>query len=528
MGKRLCIAAFTFASVVSVVAAECQPRDYGHGSVVCVCNATYCDFIGELAPPPPGTTLTIESSKAGQRFARTTLRPSERNRSTDNDTLLLVVDPSKTYQKVFGFGGSFTDAAGINIKSLPANMQDDLLKSYFSSQGIGYTIGRIPIASCDFSARPYTYDDSPGDLELTNFTLAPEDFDLKIPYLKKAMSLSSEPIWFIASSWSSPAWMKDSNALTGPGVLKGKPQGPYYKSWAKYYIRFLQEYEKRGIPIWALTTQNEPTTGYVPRFPGQTLGFTPTTQRDFVKFDLGPALSAAGYGPGKLQIMILDDNRYVLPHWADMVLGDPDAAKYVHGVAVHWYADNIFGPWVLDKVHDRFPDRFLFATEACVGFSPSLSFGPLLGSWERAEQYAKDILEDLNHWVTGWTDWNLALNTNGGPNWIKNFVDSPMIVNETAKEFYRQPTYYALGHFSKFLQRGSVRIDSRLEEECSTRGAPSKLHYAAFKTPSSAIAVIVLNTDERKRTLRIKDLSGTGSIEKVINERSLTTFLWRS
>ncbi|XP_049270088.1 putative glucosylceramidase 4 [Rhipicephalus sanguineus] len=312
---------------------------------------------------------------------------------SDNDTLLLVVDSSRKYQEVFGFGGAFTDATGINIKSLPTNMQDDILKSYYSKEGLAYTIGRIPLASCDFSERKYTYDDTPGDLELKNFTLAPEDFEIKIPYMKTAMSLSSEPIWFFGSSWSSPSWMKTSNTLEGRGTLKGEPGGPYYKAWAKYYVRFLQEYERNGIPIWGLTTQNEPTVGFVPYFPWQALGFTPKTQRDFVKFDLGPALAEAGYGAEKLQVMIFDDNRVVLPHWANVVLGDAEAAKYVHGVAVHWYTDNFFGPWVLDKVHENFPDKFILATEACAGFMPFVKDKVILGSWERAEHYASDILE---------------------------------------------------------------------------------------------------------------------------------------
>ncbi|XP_077555870.1 lysosomal acid glucosylceramidase-like [Haemaphysalis longicornis] len=526
MGKDLLITAATLAALASVVAAGCQPRDYGRGSVVCVCDATYCDFVGDVSPVPTGTALVVESNKAGLRFTNTTLRFNETTRSGGNDTLLLVIDPSKAYQEIFGFGGAFTDSAGINIKSLPANMQDDLLKSYFSNQGIGYTIGRIPIASCDFSVRTYTYDDTPGDLELTHFTLAPEDFDLKIPYLKKAMSLSSEPVWFFGSAWTSPAWMKTSNALNGSGVLIGEPGGPYYKSWAKYYVRFVQEYERQGVPLWAVTAQNEPTVGFFPGFRWQALGFTAATQRDFIKLDLGPALQEAGYGPEKLQLMILDDNRYVLPHWTDVVLGDPEAAKYVHGVAVHWYFDRIFGPSALDKVHERSPDKYLFATEACSG---SLIKGQevVLGSWERAEQYATDILEDLNHWVTGWMDWNIALNTEGGPNWANNFVDSPIIVNSSAQEFYKQPMYYALGHFSKFVPRGSVRIDSHLQQAHSRVGAATKLEYAAFRTPNSSVVVIFLNKDDRKHTLKIKPLSGTGSIQKVINERSITTFVWQ-
>ena len=113
---------------------------------------------------------------------------------------------------------------------------------------------------------------------------------------------------------------------------------------------------------------------------------------------------------------------------------------------MHWYTDFLIPPKVLDMTHDKFPDKWLFGTEACAGFIPILPH-VLLGDFGRAESYAKYILEDLNHWVTGWTDWNLALNLEGGPNWAKNFVEAPVIVNQTADEFYKQPIFYIMGHF---------------------------------------------------------------------------------
>ncbi|KAH8041158.1 hypothetical protein HPB51_013818 [Rhipicephalus microplus] len=291
-----------------------------------------------------------------------------------------------------------------------------------------------------------------------------------------------------------------------------------------HYLRFVQEYERHGVPIWGLTTQNEPTTGFVPGFRWQTLGFSAKSQRDFVKLDLGPALAEAGYGVDKLQLMILDDSRLVLPHWANVVLGDPDAAKYVGGVAVHWYTDNITDPHVLDEVHDSFPNKFILGTEACTG-SEKLEEKVLLGSWERAELYAADILQDFNHWVSGWTDWNLALDTEGGPNWVSNFVDSPIIVNASAQEFYKQPMYYALAHFSKALPRGTVRIDSQLQQpspEPVTNSNSTKLEYAAFKTPDSSLVVIVLN---RKRlsagTVYCRSLRAEGARRKGHRSREL-------
>ncbi|KAL3186897.1 hypothetical protein MRX96_004708 [Rhipicephalus microplus] len=446
----------------------------------------------------------------------------------DDDTRVLSVNSCTTFQRILGFGGAFTDSVGINLNSLPSDMQDDILKSYYSKEGIEYNMGRIPLASTDFSERKYTYDDSPDDFELENFTLALEDLDLKIPYIQKAMSLSSDVTWFFGSSWSSPAWMKTNGELEGFGFLKGLPGGPYYKTWAKYHIRFIQEYEKQGVPIWGLTTQNEPTSGFVPFYPWQTLGFTACSQRNFVTLDLGPALEHAGYGAGKVKVLIFDDNRLFLPLWANMILSDHEAAKYVHGVGVHWYQNKFVGPAVLDHVRQHFPDKFILATEACSGYEITTVNKVKLGSWDRAEEYASDIIENLNHGVGGWIDWNLVLDTEGGPTWANNYVDSPIIVNATAEEFYKQPTFYAMGHFSKFIPRGSIRIFSSLEQYSVIDIFEKELEHTAFLRPDSTVVVIVLNKQNRKVTLKIQDQSTSVKIQKVISERSIATFIWKS
>uniref|UniRef100_A0A131Z3G7 Glucosylceramidase n=1 Tax=Rhipicephalus appendiculatus TaxID=34631 RepID=A0A131Z3G7_RHIAP len=517
MGNDLLTTLSTLAVVISVAAPTCWPRNYGFGSNVCVCSTAYCDFIGNIGPLPRGAALAFESSKSGLRFERTVLFRKETD-PPDANIVLLVVNPGIRYQEIFGFGGAFTDSVGLNLRQLPTQLQDAIIASYYSPAGIEYSIARIPMASTDFSVRKYTYDDYPDDFSLLNFTLAAEDFYLKIPYMKRAMYMSNRPILFYGSPWSSPAWMKTSNKLEGRGYLRGKPGGPFYKTWAAYFVRFVQAYERLGIPIWGLTVQNEPTAGRVPFYPWQALGFTPTTQRDFIKLDLGPALNMAGYG--KLKLMMLDDNRFGIRGWTSVVLSDPEAAKYVHGIAVHWYMDRMVGPRVLDKVHESYPDKFILPSEACTGYTLK-GRGVKLGSWERAEEYASDILQDLNHWARGWTDWNLALDTQGGPNWARNFVDSPIIVNATAQEFYKQPMYYALGHFSKFLPRGSVRIDSRLKQ------GSAKIEYAAFLTPEMAVVVIVLNKSHEKIKLRIIDVYGSASVQNVIEGRSITTFTWR-
>ncbi|XP_064474559.1 lysosomal acid glucosylceramidase-like isoform X3 [Ornithodoros turicata] len=436
--------------------------------------------------------------------------------TSETNPVVLKINATHTYQEILGFGGAFTDAFGINIKSLPSRMQDDLLRSYYSAEGLSYNLGRIPMASTDFSIRLYTYLDDPGDFNLTKFGLAQEDYRLKIPFIKKATSLAQEEVYLFGSPWSGPAWMKTNGALNGRGKLKGKPGGKYYKTWAKYFVRFLQEYGKHDIQIWGLTTENEPTNGEIPNFPFQCMGFTPETMRDFVKLDLGPALEANGYG--FLKLMILDDERYDMIRWAQTILQDTNASSFVSGIGVHWYGD-FAEPWILDKTHEAFPEKFILGTEACEGFQAFVKEKVSLGNWDRAETYAFDIIQDLSHWVTGWVDWNLALNPQGGPNWVKNFVDSPIIVNATSREFYKQPMYYSLAHFTKFLPRGSLRIGLNADP-----GLSDRVTFVAFKTPQKAKVVIVLNRDFVPYTFIIRDEAKF--FEKTINERSIQSFVW--
>ncbi|KAL8563547.1 hypothetical protein ACOMHN_060863 [Nucella lapillus] len=417
---------------------------------------------------------------------------------------------TKTKQSIIGFGGAFTDSAGINIASLPKGAQDRLLRSYFASEGIEYTIGRVPMASCDFSTHQYSYDDVDGDFALKNFSLAPEDLKFKIPFIQQAASMSQRGIQLFGSPWSAPAWMKTNQNMTGNGTLVGQPGGPYYKTWANYFVRFLQEYQKHNVSFWGLTAQNEPTDGYIYKHFFQAMGFTAEQQRDFIKLDLGPALHSNGFQGVKL--MILDDNRLLLPYWAEKVLSDPEAAQYVSGIGIHWYIDEFSPVVALDYTHEEYPDTFILATEATVKVVK-------VGLWDHAQSYASDILDDLNHWVTGWTDWNIALSTIGGPNWVHNLDNSPILVNATSGEFYKQPMFYALGHFSKFLPPGSVYI------QMAAQSPSPYVKAAAFLRPDAGVAVVLLNIDENPVTLSLKD--GSTYINIKMPAFSLKTVLWK-
>uniref|UniRef100_A0A914E1J5 Glucosylceramidase n=1 Tax=Acrobeloides nanus TaxID=290746 RepID=A0A914E1J5_9BILA len=269
----------------------------------------------------------------------------------------ITLNETQKFQTIIGFGGAFTDAAGINLAKLSPGAQQNLIRSYYGPEGIGYTLGRTPMASCDFSAREYSYDDVDGDFNLTNFALTQEDYIYK-------------------------------------------------------------------------------------------------------------------------------------------VYSDPDAYKIVDGLAIHWYADqstsDIVDPYHLTDAHNAYPDKFLLYTEV------------------------------LQHWVTGWTDWNICLDPQGGPNWVNNWCDSPIIVSNTTDEFEKQPMYYGLGHFAKFIVPDSVIIGLNFEGNTNQ----TNLEAIAALNPSGQ-KVVVLNNRDVASTYQISVINKQGSaLNLAIEPRSFTTIVW--
>ncbi|OTF81313.1 hypothetical protein BLA29_003674, partial [Euroglyphus maynei] len=432
---------------------ECQRKHYSdQDSFVCVCNEKICDTFDPLKKTPKGIVQVYETSRENFRFRSSQINFSGKNISIFDDDdddghhIRINVDRSKKYQKIIGFGGAFTDAAGLNIATLSKGLQSKLIEDYFGSNGIEYTLGRIPIGGSDFSSRPYTYDDFNDDDNLSKFSLQMEDYQFKIPYLKMAQKISANKLKYYGSPWSSPRWMKTNNDIRHGGLLKGHPGGKYYKLFAQYIVRFLQEYEKQNISMWGITIENEPGSGFDPNYKWNCLGFNSTLERDFLKLDLGPALYKNGYDKNKLAVMIYDDQMPQMKTFTETVMADEEAAKYVSGVAFHWYHNDRADRNDMDKLNEKFPNLFLLATEACEEWKNDPK-KVHLGSWHLMNRYANDIINDLNHYATGWTDWNLALDLNGGPNWVGNMVDAPIIINATAKEYYKQPSFYAMGHF---------------------------------------------------------------------------------
>ncbi|XP_019700058.1 glucosylceramidase isoform X2 [Harpegnathos saltator] len=493
---------------------DCVSRVIEPGAIVCVCNSTYCDSVQDVEVKE-NQYVTYTSTKKGKRLQRSIGNFSSQPISNE---IILTVDITQRYQKIFGFGGAMTDAAALNIRTLSNETQQKLLESYYSDKGSEYVFCRIPIAGTDFSTRPYTYDDVPDDFTLSHFHLAKED-DYKMDYLNKMKSVMSKPgnLKIFTTAWSAPPWMKNTDDIKW-GALKFE----YYQRYADYICKFLDAYNETGIKMWGITTGNEPFNGIWPFFPFNSMFWSSKTGAIFSANYLAPTLAKAGYN---LVYMTLDDQRYGTPWYPKKVFENEKAKKLFSGTAVHWYADTFISPLRLDELHDMYPDKFILMTEACTGSTLFEEHKVILGCWLRGEQYLSDIIESLSHWITGWVDWNLALNKSGGPNWANNFVDAPIIVMPENDEFYKQPMYYALYHVSKFVSPNSTRIG------CTGLGTDMSdlVQAIAFSTPENNIVLVLLNKDEKSYDIAIQDKAIPGKhINLQLPAKSFTTLKYKA
>ncbi|PAV80452.1 hypothetical protein WR25_22915 [Diploscapter pachys] len=491
----------------------CIQKEVSPGNIICVCNSTYCDELEAITLIPVNSALTFTSSQDGVRLNQNTVSIIPSAKIPENGTIIYV-DASQTFQEIFGFGGAFTDSAGLNIASLGDKAQRNLLRAYFTENGLEYNIGRVPIASTDFSTRVYSYDDSKNDFELKNFNLSKEDLLYKIPYIISAFNLTKGSLELFASPWSAPGWMKETGKMQGYGSLIQDPK--YFKAYVEYLKKFFEFYNNKGIPFWGMTVQNEPSTGSNKDWKWQTMNFTAESMRDFIKDYLGPTLQTSNVTKN-LKVMILDDTRAILPMWADVIFSDEKASKYVHGSAIHWYWNKFIPAKFLEITHKRYPNKFILASEASAGFFPVS--GPILGDWYRAESYAKDIINDLNNFVVAFCDWNLALDLSGGPNWAGNFVDSAIIIDKERQEFYKQPIYYVLAHFSKFFPRGSKIMAT------SIKGGNFGIS-AVSGVQNSRRRVVILNQRDLDYNVTIFDKVTSKQIPIFLPKRSIVSVVW--
>lgn len=387
----------------------------------------------------------------------------------DEHSPAIMVDASKSFQTIEGIGGALTDAAAETYAKLPPESQREVLAAYFDrAKGIGYSLGRTHIHSCDFSSESYAYDETPGDAALEHFSIK-HDLAYRLPFVKAAISAAGGALKIFASPWSPPAWMKTNGDMLHGGQLKPE----FRDAWARYFVRFVQEYEKQGVPIWGLTVQNEPMAKQT----WESCLFSAEEERDFVRDHLGPALEKAGLS--RLKLMIWDHNRGLLYQRAKVVYDDPVAARYVWGAAFHWYTGD---HWDNVRItHDAYPGKALLFTEG----TPAEFDAKKLGDWSLGEAYGESMIRDFENWATGWTDWNVLLDERGGPNHVGNFCMAPIHGDTRTGKLEYTSSYWYLGHFSKFVRPGAVRVADASNDD--------RLLSTAFRNADGRLVVVVMN-----------------------------------
>ena len=415
----------------------------------------------------------VTARSTSDRITRQEPVAFESNLQPDEHIPTIILDRNKTFQTIIGIGGALTDASAETFYKMPEAKQNEMLTALFDrTKGNGFSLCRTNIHSCDFSSDGYTYDESEGDTALAQFTIA-HDLRYRVPFIKGAMRVAGPDFRLYASPWSPPAWMKTNNSMLRGGKLRNE----YAGTWARYFTRFVREYQKCGIPIWGLTVQNEPMAVQT----WESCIFTATEERDFVKNYLGPELERAGMS--SLKLMIWDHNRGIMYQRAQATYDDPGASKYVWGMAYHWYVGDHFDNVRL--VHDSYPDKALVFTEGSEGNFNADS----VTSWRWGEIVGRSMIADLNNWAAGWDAWNVILDERGGPNHLNNYCMAPIICNTKTGEVTYTSSFYYLGHFSRFIRPGAKRII------CSSND--DSLQATAFLNADGTLAVVVMNASDR-------------------------------
>jgi len=440
----------------------------------------------------------------GEKFnLAETMMLGERSGQLAKDNGIFVNPTSISPKEFLGFGGSFTESSALVFHKMSKEKQEEILRMHFHPwDGLGYAMGRIPIGSCDFGLGNWTCGDlKDGDSELTGFSIERYKESI-LPFYRRAQKMKSgEPLKLLASPWSPPPWMKTSGQFHGDGHLRPECRA----AWALHFAKFVKEMEKAGVPIWGVSVQNECEASQK----WESCVYTAEEMRDFVRDHLGPTLEKEGLGDTK--ILIWDHNRDGMVEHASVVYADPAAAKWIWGVAFHWYGDGRYEHWpgsvpvmfehVKDKpgyhevrsevcfdnvrmVADLRPEKHLLFTEACQELGKD-GISKYNFSWKTADRYAANIIKDLGAGTEGWIDWNLILDETGGPNHVGNNCMASVICQTEKDSLDVQPFHHYLKHFSRGIYPGSRRVMAAASHDI--------LELLAFLRPDGSLVIIILN-----------------------------------
>ena len=438
-------------------------------------------------------TTILGSDGVRQETYETSLVPDSKAQEMD----VVNVYPRKRYQVIQGFGAALTESAGYTLARMSREKQKEIVESCYGRDGLGYTLGRIHMDSCDFSVSNYCAVKDPGDAAFGDFTLE-RDTKYVQPLIKMAEEALGQPVSLLLSPWSPPAFMKETGVRNGGGHLRRE----CYQAYADYVVKYITAYQKQGIQISCMTVQNEPLAVQT----WDSCEYTAEEEKEFLRDYLYPALKENGLAHVKLYIW--DHNKERVYERACEIV-DETTRDMVAGVAYHWYSGDHFA--TLQMVREDFPELLLMRSEGCVEYARGAEHVP--DDMRHARLYAHDLIGDLNHGMNSWLDWNLVLDEQGGPNHVGNFCNAPVMCDTTTDTVEVKPMFHAIGQFSKYIRPGAVRIG------CSSFSP--EVEVTAAQNPDGSVAVVILYTGQGRRMIHLRT---EGMITRVVvPENSIST-----
>ncbi|MFS2187484.1 glycoside hydrolase family 30 beta sandwich domain-containing protein [Mucilaginibacter sp. Mucisp84] len=409
----------------------------------------------------------------------------------------ITVDENQTYQGIDGFGFTLTGGSAGLLNGLGANQTNVLNELFGTANGqIGISYIRISIGASDLSSSDFTYNQTAGDFNMNNFSISAENQDL-LPILKKIIAINPS-IKIIATPWTAPTWMKvnttGNNGYTGGSL---NTAAGYYDAYARYFVKYLQAMQAQGITIDAITPQNEPLNPYN----NPSMVMQPDEQANFIKNNLGPQIRAAGF---QTKIIAYDHNTDRIDY-PETVLADGGANPYVDGSAFHLYAGNISS---LTDVHNAYPNKNVYFTEQWVG-APSNFGGDL--SWHVNTL----IIGATRNWSRNVLEWNLASDPNNNPHTPGGCSTCLGGITVSGTSITRNVGYYIIGHASRFVRPGAVRISSNLS---------GSIQNVAFKNSDGSKVLIALNNGSSSVSFKVK--WGAESFTYTLAAGAVATFKW--
>lgn len=380
----------------------------------------------------------------------------------------LIVNLSQEKQRFIGFGGALTRSVQINYNLLSQEQKKELLEAYFSPKGLNYRIGRVHISSCDFGDKQYDYY-AKDSHDISTFTLDEERMLLSL--LQDIRTIQPHFMLY-ATPWSPSSWMKTNNDRCHGGKLLPE----YVDEWANYIATYLEKMEETNNHIDFLSVQNEPEA--IQKW--DSLEVTAIEEGDFIKNHLRKYLMEKKLDP---QICIWEHNKDHAYIRAKTTLNDKSVNQLVGAVSYHWYVSNDFDS--LDKIHNDFPNKHIYFTEGCVELTLTYN-KKSISDYHNGEVYGYNIIEGFNHYTEMFLDWNILLDERGGPTYVDNFCEAPILFDTRNKKLIYNTSYYYLYHFAHFIKPDSVILNTITK-------LPN--HVYAIATKSKENLVIVLQNE---------------------------------